>query len=124
LIKLDENYIVLIKNAEKSDPDYDDLVGASKSLTEMLEFINEYKRRKDLINKYLANNEQAESSIADKMKKLNMHTIRKKSNRFRMGLSNMLGLMSTHVRLFLVWAKNVKFSLNIRMWVCFEIKGQ
>jgi hypothetical protein len=78
-------------------------VNASKNFTEMLEFINEYKRRKDLINKYLATNEQTENTITEKMKKLNMHSIRKKSNRFRMGLSNMLGLINTHVNLHFIF---------------------
>ena len=83
----------------------------------MLEYINEYKRRKDLINKYLANNEQTESSIAEKMKKLNMHSIRKKSNRFRMGLSNMLGLINTHVTKFFSFASPKYFCIN-NLCVC------
>ena len=88
-----------IKTSDDSEADYLSLKSALKISTEMLEFINEYKRRKDLINKYLSLSEQNDQSITEKVKKLNMHTLIKKSNRLRMGLSSMLGLMTKRVRL-------------------------
>lgn len=70
--------------------------------TVLLEFINEFKRRRDLVDKYLNNTStsrfSSDMSFIDMMKKINMKSIRKKSNRFSMQLSNMLGLSSHQVR--------------------------
>lgn len=69
---------------------------ASKEFTETLEFINEYKRRKDLVTKYLSTIEQNES-ISELMKKINIKSLKKKSNRISLQISNALGLFSRQV---------------------------
>ena len=53
----------------------------------MLEFINEYKRRKDLVSKYLTS-DPSDATWSEKMKKLNMRTLKKKSNRITYQISN------------------------------------
>lgn len=84
----------LSKVTDKTDAEYNRLNETLTTYTEMLEFINEFKRRKDLVDKYLKGNE---SSIMDLMKKINMKSIRKKSNRISIQLSNKLGLSNQHV---------------------------
>lgn len=59
----------------------------------MLEFINEYKRRKDLVAKYLTS-DQAEISWSEWMKKINMRTLKKKSGRISHKFSTALGLFN------------------------------
>ena len=63
----------------------------AKSLTNMLEFINEYKRRKDLVSKYLTN-DHAELSWSEWMKKINMRTLKKKSNRLTHQINSFFGI--------------------------------
>ena len=62
----------------------------------MLDYINEYKRRKDLINKYFAKNE--DTTIADIIRKINLKTIKKKTTRFSVQFSNALGFYNQQVR--------------------------
>ena len=59
----------------------------------MLEFINEYKRRKDIVSKYLTN-DPTEVSWGEWMKKINMRTLRKKKGRFTHQFSSALGLFN------------------------------
>ena len=59
----------------------------------MLEFINEYKRRKDIVSKYLTN-DPTEVSWGEWMKKINMRTLKKKSGRFTHKFSTALGLFN------------------------------
>ena len=87
---------VILKTTNETHPDYSNLKQASKIFAETLEFINEYKRRKDLVTKYLSTIEQNES-ISELMKKINIKSIKKKSNRISLQISNALGLFCPQV---------------------------
>ncbi len=71
-----------------------DLREASRLFTELLEFINEYKRSKDLVSKYL---NPTGDSIAELMKKININSLKKKSTRISLQISNALGLFVPQV---------------------------
>lgn len=57
-------------------------------MTAVASHINEYKRRKDLVTKYLDN----DNTLMSKMSKLNMHSVAKMSTRLSTRLSASLGL--------------------------------
>ncbi len=88
--------IINKQNTDENHVDYSNLKQASKLFTETLEFINEYKRRKDLVTKYLSTIEQNES-ISELMKKINIKSIKKKSNRISLQISNALGLFCPQI---------------------------
>lgn len=88
----------LLKVTDKTDAEYNGLNEALQTYTEMLEFINEVKRRKDIVDKYLSRYNNNEVSIMDLMKKINMKSLKKKSNRLSIQLSNKLGLSNQHVK--------------------------
>ena len=79
----------IIENTDESHDDFSGLKTALSVIKNMLEYINEYKRKTDLLQKYL---EQNDVPISEKMKKLNMKSITKKSNRITQQISNALGL--------------------------------
>jgi hypothetical protein len=68
---------------------------AARLYADMLDYINEYKRRHELVAKYLRA-DQADAT--EMMKKLTMKTIVKKSNRITLQLSNALGLRNSLVK--------------------------
>lgn len=57
-------------------------------MTNVASYINEYKRRKDIVTKYF----EGENTLMGKMSKLNMHSVAKKSTRLSAKLSASLGL--------------------------------
>lgn len=57
-------------------------------MTSVASYINEYKRRKDIVSKYLDN----DNTLIGKMLKLNMHSVAKMSTRLSTKLSASLGL--------------------------------
>ena len=77
----------LIKYTSSTHDDYSDLKDASAVFSQVLLFINEYKRRKDLILKY-KNKEDSRNLL----QKITMNTVRKKSNRLSAKISTALGL--------------------------------
>lgn len=79
----------LIKCTEDRHKDKHDLLKAVKVFTNMASDINEYKRRKDIVSKYLGD---GTSTLARKMAKLNLHSVAKKSSRLSAKLSSTLGL--------------------------------
>ncbi|CAG5133338.1 unnamed protein product [Candidula unifasciata] len=79
----------LLKNTEPDHPDREDIVAAITAITDVAKAINEYKRRKDLVYKYKKLTDQ---TFSDKISKLNMHSIRKKSSRIRGRLSTNFGI--------------------------------
>lgn len=79
----------LIKCTEEQHKDKSYLLEAVKVYTNMASDINEYKRRKDIISKYLGD---GTSTLARKMAKLNYHSVAKKSSRLSAKLSSSLGL--------------------------------
>ncbi len=88
----------ILDNTDKSHTDHANLEQALNQFTKILEFINEYKRRKDLISKYLtpgSNSEQ--TSITDMMKKINLKTLKKKTTRMSVQFSNIFGIHSQQI---------------------------
>lgn len=64
----------------------------------MLEFINEYKRRRDLVKKYITPpTDLADLSISDIFKKIKLKTLAKKTTRLSVQLSTALGLFNQQV---------------------------
>lgn len=57
-------------------------------MTNVASYINEYKRRKDIVSKYLDN----DNTLIGKMSKLSMHSVAKMSTRLSARLSASLGL--------------------------------
>ncbi|XP_074659754.1 dynamin-binding protein-like isoform X2 [Tubulanus polymorphus] len=82
----------LVKNTEDTHPDKPELLQAINAMTDVATAINEYKRRKDLVYKY---RKDADSSLSDKISKLNIHSIKKKGVRMGARLSTNLGLGSS-----------------------------
>ncbi|CAL7945881.1 unnamed protein product [Xylocopa violacea] len=81
----------LVKCTEDNHPDKRTVEEAWKTMTAVASHINEYKRRKDLVSKYLDNN----NTLIRKIAKLNMHSVAKMSTRLSTRLSASLG--STNV---------------------------
>lgn len=61
---------------------------AWQAMTNVASYINEYKRRRDIVSKYLENN----NTLISKMSKLSMHSVAKMSTRLSTKLSASLGL--------------------------------
>ncbi|KAI4488097.1 hypothetical protein M0804_004945 [Polistes exclamans] len=83
----------LIKCTEDDHPDKESVKEAWKVMTDVACYINEYKRRKDLVSKYLDN----DNTLIRKMAKLNMHSVAKMSMRLSTKLSASLGLTNIAV---------------------------
>uniref|UniRef100_A0A8C5KKP1 Rho guanine nucleotide exchange factor 38 n=1 Tax=Jaculus jaculus TaxID=51337 RepID=A0A8C5KKP1_JACJA len=69
----------LLNSTPPSHPDYRALENAFAAVKDINVNINELKRRKDLVLKYKKNDE--DESLKDKLSKLNIHSISKKSKR-------------------------------------------
>ncbi|KAK9293746.1 hypothetical protein QLX08_011401 [Tetragonisca angustula] len=78
----------LVKCTDDNHPDKDSVEKAWKTMTAVASHINEYKRRKDLVSKYLGN----DNTLIRKMAKLNMHSVAKMSTRLSTRFSASLGL--------------------------------
>ncbi|XP_071795699.1 dynamin-binding protein-like isoform X1 [Asterias amurensis] len=84
----------LDKYSEESYADKPNLQEAILTMTEVAKAINEFKRRKDLVMKYRRTPQDA---ITDKLGRLNLHSIRKKSQRINQRLTQMTGLTTQTV---------------------------
>ena len=73
---------------EENHPDRKGIELARKAMADVASHINEYKRRKDLVSKYL----DGDNTLRRKMARLSMHSVAKKSSRFSAMLSASLGL--------------------------------
>ncbi|CAF1177190.1 unnamed protein product [Adineta ricciae] len=80
----------LFKSTSNDHMDYAQLKEAISNLITMANFINEYKRRKEIVSKY--QRREKDEALTNKLYKLNMHTMRKKSARISMRLSSAFGL--------------------------------
>ncbi|XP_072279360.1 dynamin-binding protein isoform X2 [Pyxicephalus adspersus] len=78
----------LVGATPDSHPDKNPIKDAVRAVKEINVNINEYKRRKDLVVKYRKGDED---SIIDKISKLNIHSIIKKSNRVSSHLKHLTG---------------------------------
>lgn len=81
-------YKNILQCTEDDHPDKAATEEAWKAMTNVASYINEYKRRKDIVSKYLDN----DNTLIGKMWKLNMHSVAKKSTRLSTKLSASLGL--------------------------------
>ncbi|XP_068111639.1 dynamin-binding protein isoform X1 [Hyperolius riggenbachi] len=79
----------LVSATPDSHPDKSPIKEAVRAVKELNVNINEYKRRKDLVVKYRKGDED---SLMDKIYKLNIHSIIKKSNRVSSHLKHLTGL--------------------------------
>ncbi|KAF7486032.1 hypothetical protein GHT09_002265 [Marmota monax] len=80
--------IELLNSTPESHPDKVPLTSAVLAVKEINVNINEYKRRKDLVLKYRKGDED---SLMEKISKLNIHSIIKKSNRVSSHLKHLTG---------------------------------
>ncbi|XP_045175182.2 dynamin-binding protein-like isoform X2 [Mercenaria mercenaria] len=80
----------LFKTTEDDHPDKKEVMVAIKSMTDVAAAINEYKRRKDLVYKY---KKDTDASLGDKLSKLSLHSIKKKSSRIKERFSANLGFI-------------------------------
>ncbi|XP_028915130.1 dynamin-binding protein isoform X1 [Ornithorhynchus anatinus] len=78
----------LLNSTPESHPDKVPLTAAVLAVKEINVNINEYKRRKDLVLKYRKGDED---SLMEKISKLNIHSIIKKSNRVSSHLKHLTG---------------------------------
>ncbi|XP_042636751.1 dynamin-binding protein [Orycteropus afer afer] len=78
----------LLNTTPESHPDKVPLTSAVLAVKEINVNINEYKRRKDLVLKYRKGDED---SLMEKISKLNIHSIIKKSNRVSSHLKHLTG---------------------------------
>ncbi|XP_028044584.1 dynamin-binding protein [Monomorium pharaonis] len=78
----------LIKCTEDNHPDKAAIMEAWEVMTNVASYINEYKRRRDIVSKYLEN----DNTLFSKMSKLSMHSVAKMSTRLSTRLSASLGL--------------------------------
>ncbi|XP_011872421.1 PREDICTED: dynamin-binding protein-like [Vollenhovia emeryi] len=78
----------LIKCTEDNHPDKAAILEAWEAMTNVASYINEYKRRRDIVSKYLDN----DNTLFSKMSKLSMHSVAKMSTRLSTRLSASLGL--------------------------------
>ena len=85
----------LVKCTDDNHPDKAEVEEAWKTMTAVASHINEYKRRKDLVSKYLDN----DNTLMRKMAKLSMHSVAKMSIRLSTRLSASLGLTNVAVDL-------------------------
>lgn len=83
----------LVKCTDDDHPDKQTVEEAWKAMTNVASYINEYKRRKDLVSKYLDN----DNTLMRRMAKLNMHSVAKMSTRLSTRLSASLGLTNVTV---------------------------
>lgn len=86
------HYNSCVKNnfqcTEDNHPDKTTTEEAWKAMTNVASYINEYKRRRDIVSKYLDN----DNTLIGKMSKLSMHSVAKMSTRLSTRLSATLGL--------------------------------
>lgn len=78
----------LLNSTPESHPDKVPLTNAVLAVKEINVNINEYKRRKDLVLKYRKGDED---SLMEKISKLNIHSIIKKSSRVSSHLKHLTG---------------------------------
>ncbi|XP_077861889.1 uncharacterized protein LOC102808854, partial [Saccoglossus kowalevskii] len=84
----------MIRVTEDDHADKHNLLVAINTMTDVATAINEFKRRKDLVMKYRKSDVD---SISNKLGKLSLHSIRKKSQRMNQRLTQMTGLVTQTV---------------------------
>ncbi|XP_055933569.1 dynamin-binding protein-like [Argiope bruennichi] len=79
----------LLKVTEDSHPDKQWLLQATNLMTDVASAVNEFKRKKDLVFKY---RKQSGTSFSERISKLTIHSMAKKTSRFGMRISSSFGL--------------------------------
>ena len=102
----------LLKNTDDDHCDKSQLREAVTLMSDIAAFINETKRKKDIVEKYKAGED---NSLSRKISKFNMHSIGKKSSRMSQKLLTTLGIVSFQCWIFTLDKSqdNVKKFLNI-----------
>nr|CDJ83925.1 Src homology-3 and Dbl homology (DH) and Variant SH3 domain containing protein [Haemonchus contortus] len=81
----------ILKYTPITHPDHAKLLEAVKQLSHLGSKMNESKRRKELTRKYTE--EQSNTTLGDKLSKLTVHSIKKKTNRFTYRMGSSLGVV-------------------------------
>ena len=81
----------LLKCTENEHKDKNDLREAVTIMSDVAAFINDTKRKKDIVEKYKV---EEDTTLSSKISKLNMHSIGKKSSRISQKLLTSLGMDS------------------------------
>uniref|UniRef100_A0A914I8N6 Dynamin-binding protein n=1 Tax=Globodera rostochiensis TaxID=31243 RepID=A0A914I8N6_GLORO len=79
----------LLKNTPIQHPDHPKLMESLRQFGTLASRMNECKRRKELIRKYRT---QEQLSLADRLSRINMHSLVKKSNRLKYRINRSIGL--------------------------------
>ncbi|KAL3093214.1 hypothetical protein niasHT_022664 [Heterodera trifolii] len=79
----------LLKNTPIHHPDHPKLMESLRQFGTLASRMNECKRRKELIRKYRS---QEQLSLADRLSRINMHSLVKKSNRLKYRINRSIGL--------------------------------
>ncbi|XP_059488491.1 dynamin-binding protein-like [Neocloeon triangulifer] len=117
----------LYKCTDDAHPDKAGLLVAVKTMSEVASYINEAKRRQDIVSRYLGD---GTSSLSLKMSRFSLHSVTKKSSRLSAKLSSTLGISNTvrdeafneQARVFLSLGKSIRsFHQGIES-VLFHIK--
>ncbi|XP_069693498.1 dynamin-binding protein-like isoform X2 [Periplaneta americana] len=82
----------LIKCTEDSHKDKPELLNAVRTMMDVATYINEYKRRKDIVSKYL---DDGNTTISSRMSRISLHSVAKKSTRLGVMLTSTLFGVST-----------------------------
>ena len=87
----------IVKNTPLTHPDHPKLMEALKQMGQLATKMNESKRRKELTKKYSKSAvEQRDSGFFNRLSKLNIHSIMKKSNRLQYRITTRIGFSSTY----------------------------
>uniref|UniRef100_A0AC34QHH0 Dynamin-binding protein n=1 Tax=Panagrolaimus sp. JU765 TaxID=591449 RepID=A0AC34QHH0_9BILA len=87
----------IIKNTPLTHPDHPKIMEALKQMGQLATKMNESKRRKELAKKYSRSAlEQRDMGFFNRLTKLNLHTLVKKSNRLQYRISTKFGLVTTY----------------------------
>uniref|UniRef100_A0A915MXV5 Dynamin-binding protein n=1 Tax=Meloidogyne javanica TaxID=6303 RepID=A0A915MXV5_MELJA len=78
----------LLKNTPINHPDHPKLMEALRQLGDLASRMNESKRRKELVRKY---NTQEQLTISERLARINMHSLLKKSNRLKYRINRTMG---------------------------------
>ena len=89
----------LLKSTDEDHCDKTDLREAVTLMSDIAAFINETKRKKDIVEKYKAGED---NSLSRKISKFNMHSIGKKSSRMSQKLLTTLGIASFYSQISLL----------------------
>lgn len=86
----------IVKNTPLTHPDHPKLMEALKQMGQLATKMNESKRRKELAKKYSRSAvEQRDTGFLNKLSKLNLHSLVKKSNRLQYRITTRIGFSST-----------------------------